>query len=292
MEEIFDNLLTKIIFSITFIGVLILYRYAHLFLYPQAKKQVKNLFNPFENTADSIHYFSRIVGICIVFSSITIHLSENLTLAIINFIFWSIVNITFYLLSLYVLELIVLHAFQYQQEIMKRKNLCYATVSAVMSICLSFLVRNAAQIADNSIPFMIIIALYTLVIFGLFLKQYHLVSRFSFSKSIIGQDIGAVISHTGFTISTTLIIHYCFLYASDNIENFINISLTYFLLCGILLPLFYYGIQKVFLSKYHMALTVFEEGQGVQHNLGITECMLFLSSTLLTIIIIFNTNFY
>lgn len=292
MEEIFDNLLTKIFFSIMFIGILYLYRYAHLILYPQAKKQVLNLFNPFENISDSIHYFSRIVGISIVFSSINIQVSENLTLSIVNFAFWTIVNIIFYLLSLYILELIVLHAFQYQQEILKRKNISYAIVSAVIAICLSFLIKNTTQIADNSIPFMIIVTLYTIVIFGLFLKQYHLVSRFSFSKSIIGQDLGVVISHAGFCIAATIIVHYCFKFSSDNLENFITTSLTYFLLCGILLPFFYYFLQRVFLSKLHMAISIFDEKLGIQHNLGITECMLYLSSTLLTIIIVFNINFY
>ena len=292
MEEIFDQLLTKIMFSFLLLIMLIGYRFLHLLLYPHAKKQVLSLYNPFENLSDSIHYFARIVGISIVFTSFEVHLFDNLLMGVFHFVFWVLVDIVFYLLALYILELVVLHAFQYQQEILKRKNLCYAIINASISICLALLVRNIVKIADYSIPFMIILWLFVVVVFGLLVKQYHLISRFSFSKSVFAQDYGVAISYVGFLTANTIIIYYSFSQTQKSVGNFITSTLTHLLLCGILLPIFFYGVQKIFLATQKMTLPLYIQDKELQYNLGLTEAMLFLSSALLTIIVVFGANLY
>lgn len=292
MEEIFDQLLTKIMFSTLLLIMLIAYRFLHLLLYPHAKKQVMSLYNPFENLSDSIHYFARIIGICIVFTSFEVHLFENIIMGIFHFIFWVLVDIIFYLLALYILELIILHAFQYQQEILKRKNLSFSIVNAAIALCLAVLFRNIVSIADYSIPFMIILWLFLMVVFGLLAKQYHLVSRFSFSKSILSQDYGVVISYVGFLFSTTLIIYYSFSQNQKSVGNFIISTLTHLLLCGILLPIFFYGVQKVFLSTQKMVIPIFDKDKNSQLSLGLTEAMLFIAAALLTVVVVFGANLY
>lgn len=292
MEEIFDQLLTKIMFSILLLVMLVAYRFLHLLLYPHAKKQVLSLYNPFDNLPDTIHYFARIVGICIVFTSFEIHLFENLMMGVFHFVFWVLVDIIFYLLALYILELVILHAFQYQQEILKRKNLCYAIINATISICLAVLMRNIVKIADYSIPFMIILWLFMVVVFGLLIKQYHLVSRFSFSKSVFSQDHGVTISYVGFLVATSVIVYYSFSQTQKSVGNFITSTLTHLLLCGILLPLFFYGVQKVFLATQKMIIPIYNQDRNNQYNLGLTEAMLFLTSALLTIIVVFGANIY
>jgi hypothetical protein len=292
MEEIFDQLLTKIMFSVLLIIMLIAYRFLHLLLYPHAKKQVMNLYSPFENLPDTIHYYARIIGICIVFTSFEVHLFDNLYMGVFHLVFWILVDIVFYLLALYILELVILHAFQYQQEILKRRNLCYAIINATIALCLAVLIRNIVTIADYSIPFMIILWLFMVVVFGLLAKQYHLVSRFSFSKSVFSQDVGVVFSYVGFLISTTLIVYYSFSQTQKSVGNFIISTLTHLLLCGILLPLFFYGIQKVFLMTQKMTIPIYQQEKNLQYGVGLTEAMLYLSAALLTVIVVFGANLY
>ncbi len=292
MEEIFDQLLTKIMFSILLIVMLVAYRFLHLLLYPHAKKQVMTLYSPFENIADTIHYYARIIGICIVFTSFEVHLFDNILTGVFHFIFWVLVDIIFYLLALYILELVILHAFQYQQEILKRRNLCYAIINATIAICLAVLIRNIVTIADYSIPFMIILWLFMVVVFGLLAKQYHLVSRFSFSKSIFSQDMGVVFSYVAFLVSVTLIVYYSFSQTEKSVGNYIISTLTHLMLCGILLPLFFYGVQKVFLVTQKMIIPIYQQDKNLQFGVGLTEAMLFLTAALLTVIVVFGANLY
>lgn len=292
MEEIFDQLLTKIMFSALLLIMLVAYRFLHLLLYPHAKKQVMSLYSPFENMPDTIHYYARIIGICIVFTSFEVHLFNNIFMGIFHFIFWILVDIVFYLLALYILELVILHAFQYQQEVLKRKNLCYAIITATIAISLAILIRNIVVIADYSIPFMIILWLFMVVVFGLLAKQYHLVSRFSFSKSVFSQDLGVVFSYVGFLVSITLLVYFSFSQTQKSVGNFIISTLTHLLLCGILLPIFFYGIQRVFLMTQKMTIPIYHQDHNQQFGVGLTEAMLFLTAALLTIVVVFGANLY
>ena len=292
MEEIFDHLLIRILFTALLIGILYGYRYAHLFLYPQGKKQVIALFNPLENTADTIHYMARIIGICIVFTSFEVHLFENILMSVLHFLFWTTVDIIFYLLSLYLMELIVLHSFQYQQEILKRKNITFAIINAALAICLAILIQNIIEIADYSIPMVIILWLFMIVVFGLLVKQFHLISHYHFSKAVFSKDPGVAISYVGYLLATTMIVYSAFNQEQKNITNFIATAFTNLLLCGILLPLFYYGIRNVFLSTRKMTMMIYDEELEIKYDLGIAEAMLFLAAAFLTSIVVFGSHLY
>ena len=91
-----------------FVCVMIyLYRYAHVIFYPTLKRQVLKKINPAENPADTLHLFSRLVGISIIFSSITFNESSGIFLSLFHFGVWGTIAIILYLLSLYIIESIV-----------------------------------------------------------------------------------------------------------------------------------------------------------------------------------------
>lgn len=294
MEEIFDHLLIRIVFSLLLLGILYGYRYAHLILYPQGKKQTIKLYNPFENAADTIHYFARIVSIAIVFTSFEVHLFDRFAIGIFHFLFWTSIDIIVFLLSLYLMELIILHAFQYQQEILKKKNYVYACINAAIALCLAFLIQHVIVTGDYSLTRIIILWLFGLVVFGLLAKQYHFISYYHFSKAIFSKDPGVCLSFIAYLVSITFIIFKTFNQEQVSVDKFITSAITDLLLCGIIMPIFYYGLRYIFLARRKMTIALYSENQtsNLTLALGVCEAMLFLSSAMLTSIIVFGANLY
>lgn len=62
MAEIFDRLVIRILLAAFVCVMIYVYRYAHVLFYPSVKRQVLKRINPGENPADSIHLFSRLIG--------------------------------------------------------------------------------------------------------------------------------------------------------------------------------------------------------------------------------------
>ena len=170
MAEIFGRLVIRLLLASFVCLMIYLYRYAHVIFYPTVKRQVLKKIHPAENPADTLHLFSRVVGISIIFSSISFNETTGFFLSLFHFAVWGTIAIVLYLLSLYIIESIVFYNFDYTDEILKRKNMSYAIISFCHAIVIAFLSRTVMIEAENSIVILLVLWLYMLVIVGFSIK--------------------------------------------------------------------------------------------------------------------------
>ena len=93
MAEIFDRLVIRLLLALFVCLMIYVYRYAHVIFYPSVKRQVLKKINPAENPADSLHLFSRLVGIALIFSSISFNEASGFFLSIFHFAVWGTIAI-------------------------------------------------------------------------------------------------------------------------------------------------------------------------------------------------------
>lgn len=295
MEEIFDHLIIRFVFAITLCFLLYSYKYLHFLLYPSGKKQVLQLFNPLTNTADSIHYFGRLIGMGVIFLSYDIHFYDNLPQTIFYFSFWSTVDIGIYLLTMTILEGILFYKFDYQQEILKRKNITYATLSAFLSINAAFILKKAISLSEHSVPTLVTIWLLGLVLFALIAKQYSFFSIFNFSKQIYSRDNGVLFSFTAFITCISVLLTKAMETEAISLTNYLGNFLVKVLLCSIFMPIFYQVIKMIYLVKQKMTLVIYDHtvnGKELPLALGILEAMLFCLTSFMTYAVVFGINIY
>lgn len=291
MAEIFDRLLIRILLAGFVCLMIYLYRYAHVIFYPSVKRQVLKKINPAENPADTLHLFSRVVGISIIFSSITLNETSGFFLSLFHFATWGSVAIILYLVSLYIIESVVFYNFDYTDEILKRKNMCYAFISFCHSIVIAYLFRTVMVEAENSIVILLVLWLYMLVIVGISVKYYTLISRLSFNRLMIQKNLSLCFSYAGFSLGAGLVIASCFDQEHYDITVYVIQVLLKTILSLIIFPLFKKGLVRIFPVKV---------GDGHENNIdterqsigyGIYEGCLFVSGAILTTMIVNRIQF-
>jgi hypothetical protein len=294
MEKVFDDLIIKIIFTLLTGMIIYFYRYAHLLFYPTGAKQVVTLFDPMNNASDTLHYFSRIIGLGIVLLSCHIATNQSLFYSIIEFLIWSFFAISFYLLGLTILENIILSKFQYSIEILKRKNIAYALVNSTNALATAFIVKCAFELANHSIPNLLISWLFLIVLYALLSKQFHIISQYQFSKSIFAKDMGAAISYSVHLASIIFLIHSALVHVHGDILTIILNIIAKLLLCSIIAPIMFYAIKFIFLKKNQMTLTLYRYENNTDDEsiaFGFSEAMLLITSTMTTAMIVFGIQF-
>jgi uncharacterized membrane protein YjfL (UPF0719 family) len=291
MAEIFDRLLIRILLAGFVCLMIYLYRYAHVIFYPSVKRQVLNKINPADNPADTLHLFSRVVGISIIFSSITLNETSGFFLSLFHFAIWGAAAITLYLISLYIIESVVFYNFDYTDEILKRKNMCYAFISFCHAIVIAYLFRTVMVEAENSIVILLVLWLYMLVIVGISVKYYTLISRLSFNRLMIQKNLSLCFSYAGFSLGAGLVIASCFDQEHYDITVYVIQVLLKTILSLIIFPLFKKGLVRIFPVKV---------GDGHENNIdterqsigyGIYEGCLFVSGAILTTMIVNRIQF-
>ena len=85
MNELFDKLIIRIIFTCFICAIIYFYKIAHSKLHPHTKSQLNTKFYPSKNAASTIHLFSRIIGIGIIFSEFYFYLSDNILITLLDF---------------------------------------------------------------------------------------------------------------------------------------------------------------------------------------------------------------
>lgn len=246
MNEIFDKLLVRVLFSILIIISLLIYKYAHYIFYPRGRKQLFRKIYPSENPSDTLHLFSRIIGISIIFSSLEFNEFTAIGAGIFHFFVWSIFSLVLYLVSLYIMESIILYNFTYMDEILKKKNMTYAVVCLAIAVNLSFLIRLIISESNKSLIIMIILWLFALVMFGFATKLYQFVTKLSFNKLIIHNKIALGLSYSGYLVGVTTILCTAFINETHNIRSYIVGIILRVILGMILFPLFIKGIRFAF----------------------------------------------
>jgi uncharacterized membrane protein YjfL (UPF0719 family) len=299
MNELMDKLILRIIFSLTICFYLLLYKYAHILFYPSSRNQLLKRFYPSQNSADTLHFFGRLVGIGIVYSSLYFDLSDGMILAIISFLIKSFVAFVVYLLSLYIIESITLYNFEYSDEITKRKNICYGIITFFQSLSVSIILRVIMSSSNNSIVLILFMWLLGIVIFGFATKFYTLISKLSFNKLMIHKNLALAFSFSGYVTGTSIIISSALAQPIVNIETYMLEVILKILLSAIIFPIFQKGIVFIFKLQDDLDEAIMLNSEkdmlGPHLGYGIYEGSLLFTSSLLTSLVIRQIvfgNFY
>lgn len=286
-EEQSDKLIIRVIFSFLIIGIIVLYKYAHRFLYPSAKEQLFKKFYPSVNSADTLHLISRILGFSIIFTYLNINLSNGMLLAVADTVFQGILILVLYLVSLFVGESITLYNFTYEDEISKRKNLSYGVVSFSLSISIALILRVVLETSNHSLILLLFLWLFSIVLFGFCIKLFKYFSPLSFNKLMTQKNMALAFSFSGFVIGCALLINSSMSRLIYTIPEYIQLVFLKILLTMILFPVFLMGIKKVFLlqdeSKDSSRIMINSDNPELGY--GIYEGSLFLASAMLTVVV-------
>jgi uncharacterized membrane protein YjfL (UPF0719 family) len=293
MAEIFDRLVIRLLLAGFVCLMIYLYRYAHVIFYPTVKRQVLKKIHPSENPADTLHLFSRVVGISIIFSSISFNETTGFFLSLFHFAVWGTIAIVLYLLSLYIIESIVFYNFDYTDEILKRKNMSYAIISFCHALVIAILSRTVMIEAENSIVILLVLWLYMLVIVGFSIKYYTFISKLSFNRLMIQKNMSLCFSYGGFTLGAGFVVASCFDQEHYDITVYCIQVLLKTILSLIIFPIFKKGLVKIFPIKMGDERTLEGHVESDMQSLGygFFEGCVFISSAILTTMIVNRIQF-
>jgi len=294
MEEIFDHLLVRVLFALVVCGIIWSTKYLHRVFYPEVNTSVSRVFNPLENSANTIHYLARIIGVSIVISALETHIYENLFYSLFNFTMWSLVASALYLLSVFIMEGILFNRFDYKIEILKKNNISYAVITAATSISIAQLINNNLKIAENSLTIVIILWLFCIVCFGLAGKCFYFFSHFSLKQQLNPKEMGIAISFSTYLLCVAILLSKSMVQREMEITNYFSNVLLNLLMIGIFIPIFYGGVKFAYLYKKKMTILLYDRQiQGNESiSLGVTEGALFLLITMMVYVTIFGVNIY
>lgn len=289
MNEIFDKLLIRILFTAFICIALIIYKYAHTVFYPSKKKQVLKKIYPSENHVDTLHIFSRIIGVSLIFSTLEFNEYIGVFISSFHFFIWGIIGFVLYLLAIWVMESIVFYNFEYKDEILKKKNMAYGVVSFTISVCLAYLIRIIFKESETSLIILLILWLFALVLFGFSTKLYKFASSLTFNSLMIQGNMGLAISYSGFVMGNTVLISAAFSHEHHDIISYCIQVILKTLLGVLIFPIFRFGITYVF--KIQENSHVDSNNENLYLGQGIYEGAVFLSCAFLTSIIIGQIHF-
>lgn len=291
MNELFDKLIIRLVFTVFICLMLFIYKHMHRFLYPSTRSQMFKRFYPARNPADSVHFFSRLIGIGIIYSEFHFTMSDGVPLALLDFMLQSCIIFAFYLLSIFVIESITLHNFEYSDEILKNKNMAYALVCATHSIGLAFVLNTVLEVSGDSIVMVIFLWLFCMVLMGLATKTFPLLSKISFNRPMIQKNTAVAFSYMGIFWGWTMIIASSLNHELNDLKNYIIRVILKILLSLIILPLFKKGIILVF-NIQESESGVAGDSQGeLSLGQGLCEGVIFATICYLTSIITGRIHF-
>lgn len=289
MAEIFDRLLIRFLLAGFVCLMIYLYRYAHVLFYPTVKRQVLKTLHPADNAADTLHLFSRVVGISIIFSSITFNESSGFLLSIFHFAVWGSVAIVLYLISMYLIESIVFYNFDYTDEISKRKNMSYACISFCHAVVVAYLTRTVMIEAENSLIILLVLWLYMLAIVGFSIKYFTFISRLTFNRLMIQKNLSLCFSYGGYTLGAGLIIASCFDQDHYDITVYCIQVLLKTVLSLLIFPMFKKALVRIFPVIVKRDPNQDTEIESIGY--GFYEGCLFISAGILTTMIVNRIQF-
>ena len=294
MNEIFDKLLIKILIT-TFILIIILsYRYIQKLIINRSKSFALKSIYPQKNTSHAIHITSRVLGFSIILSDFSFFLSDGLFMALFDFFIYSISLIILYGISLYVFESIALYNFSFEDEIYKRKNITFSTITFGLSISSAFILKKIFYIAQGSLINLFFLWLFTTVLFGFALKTYHILTEKNLNQIILQKNNFDAISYVGFSWSWTLLISSALDIEINNYTRFMTFSIIQIILSIIIFPIFHNGINKIFLIRKPLTVNLTPASNHTSEaddKSGINDALLFLAAAYLTSLITSQVHF-
>lgn len=295
MNELFDKLILRIVFTVFICLTLVLYRFAHNILYPSNKGNLLQKFYPSKNSAESLHFFARLIGVGIVFSEFNFSLNQGFSIAVLDFFIRAFAGFIVYLVSLYTVESIVLYNFDYHDEVVKRRNLAFSLIGMAHAIGISFILKVILGTAGSSLVVLVFLWLFALVLVGFATKTFPIMSRLSFNRLLIQKNMAVSVSYFGFFIGWSLIIASALNSQLTQIKWYAIQVVLKILLSLIVLPIFIKGIKIIFNLSDDLNLLVKDENlqdnSNVELGYGVYEGAIFFTSCFLTIVITGKINF-
>jgi len=284
MNQIYDQFLIRGLFALSFALTLYLYKYFHILLYPSSKQQILTPFVVEINAADTIHFFSRLMGFAIIFSQFNFVIQESILLSLLDFFVKSFFSITFYLISCFILESLVLYNFTYDDEIVKKRNLAYAIISMTHSISAAYLINVIFTLSINSIPFLSILWMTTIIILGLISMSFKLYSNQSIETHIYKKDVTGSIAYVGYMAGAIAILASSLDHSIDNIQWYLVQFILKTLLSAIFLPIIFKVINIVLNVKLKLIRSQKNETEQLM-AVNIYEAILFFTACLFVVVI-------
>jgi uncharacterized membrane protein YjfL (UPF0719 family) len=290
MEENLDKLFIKIIMASIVISIVILYRIIHHYLYLSGKKNFFKIFQSQVNPADSIHYYARILSASILIYPLILTFQDDFLSLVVHLSTWSLLALALFISSIFFVENTILNHFDYKNEILKKENYAYAIISGSLSICFALAINFVIKNADFSIPIVIILWFLTLIYLGVSSKIFTALTSFHFFKDILSKNLGASISFAGFMLGSSLILFMCLDQEYVEFGEYFIQMASDLTLCLFFAPIFYLCLKRIYLRNNHYTTMLYIKDGPFQLHLvaGLTEGTLFLASSILTILTVFN----
>lgn len=288
MNELFDRLLIRILLVSVVLAVMMIYNLGHYVLYPSVKSQVKKRLNPAENPADTLHLFSRLTGFVIVLSSLRFDESHGVLLSLFHILVWGTLTSALYLVSLFLIESIVLYNFDYKDEILKRRNLTYALICTAHALAIAHVTRVVVAQSESSLIILFLLWLLAMVIMGFGSKYYQLLSKLPFNSLVTNQNPSVAVSYLGFTLGLGWLVGESFDQEHFDITVYCIQVMLKILLSLIIYPLFRKGLRYLFKAD---KVDHTQHLEGHNWGTGTYECTLFLTSAILTSMIVNHIQF-
>jgi hypothetical protein len=294
MSELFDKLILRIVFTLFICGILFLYKYAHLLFYPSSRFQLFKRFYPAKNAPSTIHLFSRIIGIGIIFSEFYFYMSDGIFMALFDFLILSCTVSSIYLLGVYIVDSIVLYNFEYSDEVLKRKNYNYALITFAHAIGVATLLKKIVSVSNDSLIVLFFLWLFAIVLIGVTLKFYNYVSSLPV-KRLMGQESLAMgFNYLGVFFGTTIIISSALNHQLENIKWYIVQVILKILLSIIIFPFFKKGLIFIFKIQDELKAKIKQDSAAlleVETGVGVFEGSVFFTACFLTTIITGQIHF-
>tara|TARA_Y100000780_G_scaffold232562_1_gene266485 strand:- start:206113 stop:206904 length:792 start_codon:yes stop_codon:yes gene_type:complete len=252
-------------------------------------------FTPSKNSAETLHFFSRLIGIGIVFSEYHFSLDQGFGFAVMDFFIQAISGFVLYILSLYTIDSIVLYNFEYQDEVVKRRNSSYSLIGLAHALGVAMVLKVILNTSGTSLVMLIFLWLFALVLIGFATKTFPLMSKLSFNRLLIQKNMAIGISYFGFFMGWSLIIASSLNIALTEIRWFSVQAILKILLSLIILPVFMWGIRMIFFLEDDLQKLAKTEGQqdnsNVEIGYGVYEGATFFTACFLTIVITGRIHF-
>ena len=295
MNEIFDKLILRLIFAVYLCLMLLLYKYAHSFLYPTSRQQLFKRFFPSKNISDTLHIMSRIIGVGMIFSEFQFTLSEGFLFALFDFLLFATVALALYLVSLYIIESIVLYNFEYIDEVIKRKNISYALISLAHSVGVAYIIKVVLSVSQHSLIMLFFLWLFAMVIMGFASKTFHIVSKLPFNQLIVQKNPAVSYSYIGFIWGWILIISSSLDHQLLEIRWYAIQVVLKIILSLIIIPIFLKGLVYVFRLQESFDQDLINDSKSTDREriqgYGVYEGALFLAACFLTTVITGKVEF-
>lgn len=295
MPELIDKLIIRIVLTVFICLLLFIYKYAHTIFYPSSRGQLFKRFYPSKNSPDTIHLFSRIIGLGLIFSEFYFYMADGIFIALLDFCIRAIISFCIYLLSIYIMESIVLYNFEYSDEIIKRKNYAYALVSFSHALGSAYILKSILVVSQNSMILLMLLWMFSIMILGFATKFYSFFSKLPFNRLLIQKNMAVSISYTGYIWGWSLIIAGAINHPAVDLKLYILHIILKIILAIIIYPIFRKGLIIIFKVKDDLTINLKsntgKEIYGPETGYGIYEGALFLTSCFLTSVIAGHINF-